>query len=118
MELRSSQVLRSETWGTQCVPVARKVTAELNIWSVVTSEDFRESHSQALVVQEVSCFVRFVPIGVGLVLLLVFTFGGCMEGRSQGGIPAPQTDEALAHTSRQRDRGLRRWLLLGYAGGV
>ncbi len=35
----------------------------------------------------------------GLVLLLVFPFGGCMEGRSQGGIPAPQTDEALAHAS-------------------
>lgn len=41
----------------------------------------------------------FRPHWSGLVLLLVFSFGGCMEGRSQGGIPGPQTDEALAHTS-------------------
>lgn len=32
-------------------------------------------------------------------LLLVFALGGCREARTQGRIPAPQTDEALAHES-------------------
>ena len=34
-----------------------------------------------------------------LALLLVFALSGCMEAHTQGRIPAPQTDEALAHTS-------------------
>jgi peptide-methionine (S)-S-oxide reductase len=34
-----------------------------------------------------------------LTLLLVFALGGCAEAQMQGRIPAPQTDEALAHTS-------------------
>ncbi len=34
-----------------------------------------------------------------LALVLVFAFSGCAEAQMQGPIPAPQTDEALAHTS-------------------
>ena len=34
-----------------------------------------------------------------LALLLVFALGGCFEARTQSRIPAPQTDEPLAHTS-------------------
>ena len=34
-----------------------------------------------------------------LALLLLFALSGCMEAHTQGRIPAPQTDEALAHTS-------------------
>jgi peptide-methionine (S)-S-oxide reductase len=41
----------------------------------------------------------FRPHLSGLALLLVLAFGGCMEARTQGGIPAPQTDAALAHSS-------------------
>ena len=34
-----------------------------------------------------------------LALLLVFALGGCMAAQTQGRIPAPQTDVALAHNS-------------------
>jgi len=34
-----------------------------------------------------------------LALLLVFALGGCFEAQTQGRIPAPQTDEARAHSS-------------------
>jgi len=34
-----------------------------------------------------------------LALLLVFALGGCFEARTQSRIPAPRTDEPLAHTS-------------------
>jgi peptide-methionine (S)-S-oxide reductase len=34
-----------------------------------------------------------------LALLLVFALGGCFEARTQSHIPAPQTDDPLAHTS-------------------
>src|SRR6476620_4351154 len=37
-----------------------------------------------------------------LALLLVFAFGGCFEARTQSRIPAPQTDEPLAHTSGEQ----------------
>src|SRR6202167_2747614 len=41
----------------------------------------------------------FPPYLSRLALLLVFALSGCAEAQTQGGIPAPQTDEALAHTS-------------------
>ena len=44
--------------------------------------------------------LRLFPSSWGrFVLLLVFALGGCREARTQGRIPAPQTDEALAHNS-------------------
>ncbi len=38
----------------------------------------------------------------GLALLLVFACIGCAEAQTQGGIPAPQNDEALAHSSSKQ----------------
>ena len=44
--------------------------------------------------------VRLFPSRLGrFALLLVFALGGCREANTQSRIPAPQTDEALAHTS-------------------
>jgi peptide-methionine (S)-S-oxide reductase len=34
-----------------------------------------------------------------LAILVVLMLGGCMQAETRGGIPAPQTDEARAHTS-------------------
>lgn len=34
-----------------------------------------------------------------LALLFVFALSGCAEAQTQGGIPVPQTDQALAHTA-------------------
>jgi peptide-methionine (S)-S-oxide reductase len=36
---------------------------------------------------------------IRLALVLVFAFSGCAEAQTQGPIPAPQTDEALAHAA-------------------
>jgi peptide-methionine (S)-S-oxide reductase len=41
----------------------------------------------------------FPPHLSRLALVLVFALGGCMDAQTQGRIPAPQTDEALAHTT-------------------
>jgi peptide-methionine (S)-S-oxide reductase len=44
--------------------------------------------------------LRSFPFSLSrLALLLVFALGGCFEAQTQNRIPAPQTDEALAHTS-------------------
>jgi peptide-methionine (S)-S-oxide reductase len=37
-----------------------------------------------------------------LAILVVFTLGGCAPAETRGAIPAPQTDEALAHTSSKQ----------------
>jgi peptide-methionine (S)-S-oxide reductase len=67
--------------------------------SAVTSKDFRESQYKALVFEEVFMLRSFPHHFIRLVLVLVFAFSGCAEAQMQGLIPAPQTDEALAHAA-------------------
>jgi len=44
--------------------------------------------------------LRSFPYHLGrLALLFVFATSGCAEAQTQGGIPTPQTDQALAHTA-------------------
>jgi len=43
--------------------------------------------------------LRSFPRPLSLLAFLLVALSGCVEAHTQGGIPAPQTDEALAHTS-------------------